>query len=388
MVAASAAGAALSAPSASERKADVDRRLERADARAREARSRESVLTSQVGTYTTRLRVVQRRLEPLDRRAEALESERDRLRERLDDLTRRLADERARLAKAHLTLAQRREYLARRVREIYRRGPDSDPVLLLLEAKSLSEMLAVAGYLDRVTAQDTLAVVGIKRHAREVQATRDRIAKIRVAVASDEERAAKTAGEARAVAAEVERSRDALAKVRDGRRRLLSGVAEDRREFEREVDGLREASAALAVKIRAAQGVAAGGVVSVASPSAAGFSWPVQGVLTSRFGPRWGRMHEGIDIGASAGTPIAASAGGTVIVAGASGGYGNLVVVDHGNGLSTAYAHMSQVAVGNGQSVGRGSILGYVGCTGHCFGDHLHFEVRVNGGAVDPLSYL
>ena len=84
--------------------------------------------------------------------------------------------------------------------------------------------------------------------------------------------------------------------------------------------------------------------------------------------------------------PVVASASGTVIHAGWMGGYGNLVVVDHGGGLSTAYAHLSSITASG--SVVQGQVVGYIGCTGHCFGAHLHFEVRVNGGAVDPLGYL
>jgi murein DD-endopeptidase MepM/ murein hydrolase activator NlpD len=102
---------------------------------------------------------------------------------------------------------------------------------------------------------------------------------------------------------------------------------------------------------------------------------------------RWGRMHEGIDIGAGYGTPIAAAASGTVIYAGWMGGYGNLIIIDHGGGIATAYGHQSSFAVGGGQ-VSQGQTIGYVGCTGHCFGPHLHFEVRVNGSPVDPLGYL
>jgi len=98
-------------------------------------------------------------------------------------------------------------------------------------------------------------------------------------------------------------------------------------------------------------------------------------------------MHEGIDIGAGYGTPIRASASGVVIYAGWMGGYGNLIVIDHGGGLSTAYAHQSSFATGGG-TVAQGQVVGYVGCTGHCLGPHLHFEVRVNGSAVDPLGYL
>jgi murein DD-endopeptidase MepM/ murein hydrolase activator NlpD len=103
---------------------------------------------------------------------------------------------------------------------------------------------------------------------------------------------------------------------------------------------------------------------------------------------RWGRMHEGIDIGCAYGAPNRAAAAGTVIYAGWMSGYGNLVVVDHGNGLSTAYAHASSLAVGIGQSVAQGQTVSYVGSTGHSTGPHLHFEVRVNGVAVDPLAYL
>jgi murein DD-endopeptidase MepM/ murein hydrolase activator NlpD len=98
-------------------------------------------------------------------------------------------------------------------------------------------------------------------------------------------------------------------------------------------------------------------------------------------------MHEGVDIAAGYGTPIAAAASGTVIYAGWMGGYGNLIIIDHGGGIATAYAHQSSFTVGGGP-VSQGQTIGYVGCTGHCYGPHLHFEVRVNGSAVDPLGYL
>jgi len=99
-------------------------------------------------------------------------------------------------------------------------------------------------------------------------------------------------------------------------------------------------------------------------------------------------MHEGIDIAVGEGTPVRAAAAGTVIYAGWMSGYGNLVAVDHGNGLSTAYAHNSSLAVSVGQSVAAGEIVSYSGNTGNSTGPHVHFEVRVNGSAVDPLGYL
>jgi murein DD-endopeptidase MepM/ murein hydrolase activator NlpD len=99
-------------------------------------------------------------------------------------------------------------------------------------------------------------------------------------------------------------------------------------------------------------------------------------------------MHEGIDVAAPLGTPVRAAAAGTVIYAAWLGGYGNLVVVDHGGGLSTAYAHNSSFAVSVGQAVAAGQVVSYSGSTGNSSGPHVHFEVRINGSAVDPLGYL
>jgi murein DD-endopeptidase MepM/ murein hydrolase activator NlpD len=200
--------------------------------------------------------------------------------------------------------------------------------------------------------------------------------------------------EARAAEQRAERDRLLVAErqledARGEKERTLAAVRTSRDEYLHEAAGLAAQSAALAEQIRSAQ--AASSVTygpSDSTPSVAGLLWPVSGYVTSGFGWRWGRMHEGVDIGASGGAPIQASAGGSVIYAGWMGGYGNLVVVDHGNGVATAYAHMSALGVGVGQAVAPGQTLGYVGCTGHCFGDHLHFEVRVNGAPYDPLGYL
>src|SRR5581483_7838056 len=131
-------------------------------------------------------------------------------------------------------------------------------------------------------------------------------------------------------------------------------------------------SARLADQIRAAQARSAAD--PGAPPSAAGLVWPVDGPVTSPFGFRWGRMHTGIDIGVPAGTPIHAAAAGTVIYCGWESGYGNLVVVDHGNGIATAYAHQSSMAATVGQQVSQGQVIGYVGSTGFSTGPHLHFE--------------
>ena len=131
-------------------------------------------------------------------------------------------------------------------------------------------------------------------------------------------------------------------------------------------------------------------LASVASlgKSDSGFIWPLNGGITSYYGERWGRMHTGIDIDGSTGDPVVASKSGRVILAASYSGYGNCVIIDHGGGFSTLYGHLSAFEVSGGQDVSQGEIIGRVGCTGSCTGDHLHFEVRVNGSPRNPLDYL
>ena len=116
--------------------------------------------------------------------------------------------------------------------------------------------------------------------------------------------------------------------------------------------------------------------------------WPLVERVTSEYGPRWGRIHEGIDIAGTHGAPINSAESGRVDYAGWIGGYGNTVIVDHGGGMTTLYGHMHDLAVSEGETVSIGQVLGYVGNSGLSQGPHLHFEVRVNGVPVNPRQYL
>lgn len=115
---------------------------------------------------------------------------------------------------------------------------------------------------------------------------------------------------------------------------------------------------------------------------------PTVGRFTSPFGPRWGRFHYGIDIANGVGTDIKAADGGVVTRAGRAGSYGNLIIIDHQNGMSTRYAHLSRIDVKVGQTVEQGQSIAKMGNTGRSTGPHLHFEVRVGGKAVNPLNYV
>ena len=183
-------------------------------------------------------------------------------------------------------------------------------------------------------------------------------------------------------------------------------IQSENADLNRQIEDWRADSAALEAIINQAQssgssgsscggGSSGGGYNPPASVSGQGFIWPcAAGGYTSRdfgsFDPAWDVIpHLGKDIaGIPYGSAILASKGGRVIYAGWQGTYGNLVVIDHGNGISTAYAHNSGIAVSVGQTVSQGQTIAYAGSTGNSSGVHCHFEVRVNGKAVDPRNYL
>jgi len=173
-----------------------------------------------------------------------------------------------------------------------------------------------------------------------------------------------------------------LAAARRKQHATLMRVRKQQDHFEGD---LSEISQKIAEQLAANTGALPAGPVRAGSGM---FIWPVNGPVVSGFGMRWGQMHEGIDIAVPTGTQIRAAASGTVSIAGSAGGYGNYTCIDHGGGLSTCYAHQEQILVSSGQQVAQAQVIGISDCTGHCLGPHVHFEVRVNGQAVDPLGYL
>lgn len=128
--------------------------------------------------------------------------------------------------------------------------------------------------------------------------------------------------------------------------------------------------------------------VAVSRASVSRFNWPASGEISSPFGMRWGRMHAGIDIANDTGTPVTAAMSGRVTYAGWYGGYGYALILEHNNGYSTLYGHLSGFAVSSGQHVRTGQQIAFVGNTGYSTGPHLHFEVRKDGQPVNPMNFL
>jgi murein DD-endopeptidase MepM/ murein hydrolase activator NlpD len=201
------------------------------------------------------------------------------------------------------------------------------------------------------------------------------------------------------VVAQITEQRDQLAATRERKQSTESTVTDVRQGHKGALASVREESADLQSHLRdlEAEAAAVQGQVAGASgtydpgPIKQGSGqliWPAQGSVTSPFGPRWGRLHAGIDISMPSGTALRAADSGKVILASPYGGYGNYVCIQHGGSLSTCYAHLSSIGVSTGQTVQQGDVIGSSGCTGSCFGDHLHFETRVGGTPQDPMGYL
>ena len=363
----------------------VDERIAELRAEIEAAKQEAGVLTSQLSAVVDELRAAEAAVGSAQASLDQLESELARERERLEELTTLLEEQTRRLVRLQREYARAVAVLEERVRDAYVNEPP-DTLAFIVSASSFAEIIDNYEFVQRIGAQD-------QRIAREVRTAKENAAAERRATAHTRGLAAATvsvisarAQEARTVRDQLAASRDDLMAAESLKQTALAEVRGSRAEHLAEVETLAAESASLAAKIQSAQG--SGASAGAGAPSASGFIWPVNGTVVSGFGMRWGRMHEGIDITASSGTPIWAAASGTVIHAGWLGGYGNLVVVDHGGGLSTAYAHASAILVGVGQRVDQGETVSLVGSTGNSSGPHLHFEVRVNGVAVDPLLYL
>lgn len=366
-------------------KAAVDARIAALQDEIAASKQQEGVLTSQLSAVVAELDAAQAAVEEAQASVGALEGELAAAQERLDRLTARLEQQTRRLRRLEAEYRRAVGILEARVRAIYVEEPP-DVLSFLVSVSSFDDLIDNYEFVSRIGVQDRQIAYQVAAAKRKAAAERLATASTRRLTAAAVSVIAARTDEARAARDRLASNRDTLASARDLKRSSLVDSRETRDEYLHEVQALAAESAALAAAIRKSQ--AGAGATGTAAPSASGLIWPVDGVVVSGFGLRWGQMHEGIDIAASSGTPIRAAAAGTVIHSGWLGGYGNLVVVDHGNGLATAYAHASAILVGVGVQVSQGETVALVGSTGNSSGPHLHFEVRVNGVAVDPLLYL
>ena len=366
--------ASLSAPAQADRLQSLQQRI--ASAQAEEAR-----LSSEIGSIESEIRALEREVNGVSVQLDTLERDLRLQQEKLNRVLRlfRFQTRQLDFLRREYNVSVRRLNL--RLIELYE-GDDPTTLDVFLSSDSISEVLEQVDYVEDIVSQDTQISTQVGNAKDRMHSAREQTKVTKAKVETVTRTIAARTAEVRAEKERLLISEKGLSQAKGNKRERLADVRQSKEEYLHEVAGILAANAQVTATIQSA-----GSTSYDSSPSSSGLIWPVSGPVVSGFGMRWGRMHTGIDIGVGYGTPIQAAAGGTVIFAGWMGGYGNFVIVDHGGGLSTAYAHQSSIAVGGG-AVSQGQVLGYVGCTGHCFGPHLHFEVRINGSAVDPLGYL
>jgi murein DD-endopeptidase MepM/ murein hydrolase activator NlpD len=290
---------------------------------------------------------------------------------------------------AELDQAQARlSYLKKRLREavaileqrlvaIYETN-EPDLITVLLQTDGFDELLARNAYERTLQSQDNDIVSRVRELRNQMQATVNQVRAARDAIAERKQ-------ELEATRVKLQSRTSQLATARRKQHSSLEQVRKRQDDLEGD---LSDISQKIAEQLGAGSALPAGPVVG----GGHGLIWPVNGPITSPYGPRnignGYEFHPGVDIGVPTGTPIRAAAAGTVTIAGPEGGYGNYTCIDHGGGLSTCYGHQERFLVSVGQEVAQGQIIGLSDCTGYCFGPHVHFEVRINGHTTDPLGYL
>jgi murein DD-endopeptidase MepM/ murein hydrolase activator NlpD len=357
---------------------DVQGQLDQKQSQLQGQRDQRQVLTTDISRYTSEINQLAGEVEVLQQREAQVTAE-------LDQIKAQLRAARERLVELRDKLHRSVQLLKRRLVAMYKE-PVPDAISVVLNSDGFDDMLARFEYLQSIHNQDT-EIIGRVRSLRDQQAsTVGEIESAKRQVAAKRRELARTR-------AEVEARQADLQQARSTRQGALDQVDQNIQKLEGDVSGLQNQVQADLNQSAPAPPSAPSTSTTTApdqSPSSSGLIWPVNGPITSYFCEQraWEACHPGIDIGVPAGTPIQAAASGTVTIAAPYGGYGNYTCIDHGGGLSTCYAHQSSIQVSVGQSVSQGDVIGLVGCTGLCFGDHLHFEVRVNGAVTDPLNYL
>ncbi len=340
--------------------------------------SKKSALKQQIKSKQRKAKAVMGDIQQVDSKLTTLEDQLGTTTERLGAGRKEQAKIKSDLIKATAQLALRQAQVRSRLRSMYMQG-DSNSAAALIKARDLGDLATRRAILERIAEYD-------KRLFEEVRV-------LQATVASKKQRQDTLVQEIVELKQQQQSQQVGLKDARQQKKQYLVELHHQANEIRQQLDELDRESASLAAQIRAYQ-ASRRGTSSEVKPHKGGLLRPVSGPITSGFGSRFHpilkerRMHTGIDIGARTGTPIHAAADGVVISATYMRGYGNAVVIDHGGGLSTLYGHCSRLFVSAGQRIKQGQVIAAVGMTGLATGPHLHFETRINGTPVNPLSRL
>lgn len=335
-----------------------------------QSRQHEQVLTGEISRINRKISSATKRINKLQAREAVVQ----------DELNRKqieLQAARVRLQRLRLKLRRSQRVLAGRLVEIYK-AEEPDIVTVILQSDGFSDLVERVDFMSRIGAADSRVVDRVRTLKLKA-----RTEKAHVQVAYDQvHRRREILADTRAGVQSQEAS---LADVKGQRAGALATTKKQSSRLKEDLAALERANVQVTGQLQGGPSVP--GTETLPKDNGP-LAWPVNGPIVSPFGMRWGRLHAGVDIAAPTGTPIRASANGVVTIAGWTGGYGNYTCVQYSRSNTYCNAHQSSIGVSVGQRVRRGQVIGRVGCTGHCFGPHSHFEVRVNGSPVNPIPYL
>ena len=293
-----------------------------------------------------------------------------------DALQAKINENQAKLAQKKAEVAQRKKIYSKRLRQIYING-QINYLDVLLGAKDFGDFSSRMYLLQKIISSDIEMLTQLQKAEAEVKSRQEQL---------DAEMK-----EIKSTQAELEAKRARANRLKEQRSYMLYKAQEEERQSQSEYERLLAISENITAMLR---NMESGGGSSSGGGGTGRFIWPCRGEITSYFGwrthPIFGttKYHSGMDIAVDYGTPILAADSGTVIYSGWLGGYGYAVMIDHGSGLVTLYAHNQSLNVYEGQYVTKGTCIAYAGSTGYSTGPHCHFEVRLHGEVTEPLNYL
>lgn len=342
---------------------DVRQRMERMQTRKEQARRKAESASAELSEVMGSLNELQAQANNLQKKSDALQG--------------KINDNQAKLEKKQQEMQERMQIYRKRLRDIYING-QINYLDVLLGAKDFSDFSSRMYLLQKIISRDLELLEKLKQDAAEINSRKEQLAA--------------EMKEIKATQTELEAKKAKVNKLREQRAYMLYKAQEEEQSSQEEYERLLAISENIASMLRNME--AGGGGAPAGQGGTGQFMWPCNGPITSYYGwrthPIFGttKYHSGMDIAVDSGTPIHAADSGTVVYSGWLGGYGNCIMIDHGGGLVTLYAHNSALNVGEGQYVSKGTVVAYAGSTGYSTGPHCHFEVRLHGELTEPLNYL
>ena len=315
-------------------------------------------------------------LEEIQSRLNELQAQARELQAKSNALQAKINDNQAKLAKKKAEVEQRKKVYSQRLRQIYING-QVNYLDVLLGAKDFGDFSSRMYLLQKIISSDIAMLQQLQKDEAEIKSRQEQL---------DAEMK-----EIKSTKAELEAKRARANKLKEQRSYMLYKAQEEEQQSQSEYERLLAISENITAMLRNMESSGGG---SSSSGGTGRFMWPCRGEITSYFGwrthPIFGttKYHSGMDIAVDYGTPIMAADSGTVIYSGWLGGYGYAVMIDHGSGLVTLYAHNQSLNVYEGQYVTKGTCIAYAGSTGYSTGPHCHFEMRLHGEVTEPLNYL